>query len=160
MHRSETTLVPGDTAPDFTLNDQDGKAVSLSDFVGQNVILYIYPAANTPGCTTQACDFRDSLNSIVAAGYAVLGLSKDHLPKLVKFRDEQGITFPLLSDPELETHKAYGAYGTKNSYGRITEGTKRSTFVINGSGVIEHALYNVKATGHVARLRKLLGIAA
>jgi thioredoxin-dependent peroxiredoxin len=152
------TLQPGDTAPNFTLSDQDGNQVSLSDYLGKKVILYVYPAASTPGCTTQACDFRDNLNSLVSAGYQVLGLSKDDLPALVKFRDDEHITFPLLSDPGLETHNAYGAWGEKSLYGKDVTGTLRSTFVIDETGKIELPLYNVKATGHVAMLRKRLGL--
>jgi peroxiredoxin Q/BCP len=154
----DTTLAAGDTAPDFTLTDQDGTEVSLGDFRGRKVIAYFYPAASTPGCTTQACDFRDSLGSLASAGYVVLGVSKDEVAKLKRFRDEEGLTFPLLSDPGLETHRAYGAWGEKMNYGKVIEGTKRSTFVIDENGVIEHALYNVKATGHVQRLRKTLGL--
>lgn len=160
MDQTEITLTAGDTAPDFTLNDQDGTPLTLSGLRGHKVIVYFYPAASTPGCTLQACDFRDSLASLASAGYRILGLSKDAQPKLKKFQQEQGITFPLLSDATLETHLAYGAYGEKNSYGKTILGTRRSTFVIDEHGVIEHALYNVKATGHVARLRKTLGLQA
>lgn len=151
-------LKPGDTAPSFTLSDENGKQVSLDDFRGRKVIVYFYPAASTPGCTTQACDFRDSLNPLGAAGYQVLGISKDDLPALVKFKTEENLTFPLLSDPRLGTHKAYGAWGEKSLYGKAVTGTLRSTFVVDESGKIEHALYNVKATGHVAMLRKRLGL--
>src|SRR5690606_10735102 len=154
----ETALATGDAAPAFTLVDQDGTSVSLEDYRGQRVVLYFYPAASPPGCTTQACDFRDSLGSLASAGYAVLGISKDAPAKLAKFRDEQQLSFALLSDESLTTHKAYGAYGEKLNYGTVILGTKRSTFVIDEKGRIEHALYNVKATGHVARLRKLLGL--
>lgn len=153
-----TTLEIGDIAPAFTLSNDEGDQVSLSDYRGKKVIVYFYPAASTPGCTTQACDFRDSLNSLASAGYQVLGLSKDTLPALVKFRAEENITFPLLSDPELTTHKAYGAWGEKSMYGKAVTGTIRSTFVIDEDGAVELALYNVKATGHVAMLRKRLGI--
>lgn len=155
-----TQLQPGDAAPDFTLEDQDGTRVSLEDFRGRPVILYFYPAAMTPGCTTQACDFRDSLSSLTAAGYTVLGVSRDTPAKLRTFRDRDGLTFPLLSDPEHAVHDAYGAWGEKTNYGKTVEGVLRSTFVIDGDGRIEQALYNVKATGHVARLRKLLGLGA
>ncbi|MEO6505808.1 MAG: thioredoxin-dependent thiol peroxidase [Terrimesophilobacter sp.] len=151
-------LAPGDTAPAFTLSDQDGKTVSLADFAGQKVIVYFYPAASTPGCTTEACDFRDNINSLKASGYQVLGVSKDDLPPLKKFQNEQGLNFPLLSDPELTVHNAYGAYGEKSLYGKTVIGTLRSTFVLNESGSIEQAQYNVKATGHVASLRKKLGL--
>ncbi|WP_168626500.1 thioredoxin-dependent thiol peroxidase [Cryobacterium sp. BB307] len=155
-----TRLQPGDSAPQFTLTDQDGNQVSLADHAGSKVIVYFYPAASTPGCTTQACDFRDNLNSLVAAGYRVLGVSKDELPALQKFRDEEHLTFPLLSDPGLDVHTAYGAWGDKQLYGKRVTGTIRSTFVIGEDGRIEQALYNVKATGHVAMLRKKLGVAA
>ncbi|QEE60896.1 thioredoxin-dependent thiol peroxidase [Salinibacterium sp. dk2585] len=154
----ETLLAVGDTAPAFTLPDQDGTQVSLSDFAGRKVILYFYPAASTPGCTTQACDFRDSLEPLASAGYVVLGVSKDQPEKLRKFKDAEGLTFPLLSDPELEAHKAYGAWGEKQNYGKTIQGTIRSTFVIGEGGEVEHALRNVKATGHVQRVRKLLGV--
>ncbi len=151
-------LEPGDIAPAFTLTNQDGNPVALSDFSGKKVIVYFYPAASTPGCTTQACDFTESLGSLTSAGYQVLGLSKDELPALVKFKAEEHITFPLLSDPGLDIHKAYGAWGEKLMYGKTVTGTLRSTFVIDETGKIELALYNVKATGHVAMLRKRLGI--
>jgi len=153
-----TQLQPGDIAPDFTLHDQDGDAVSLEEFRGRPVILYFYPAAMTPGCTTQACDFRDSLSSLTAAGYTVLGVSRDSPEKLRAFRERDGLTFPLLSDPDHAVHDAYGAWGEKTNYGKTVEGVLRSTFVLDADGRIEQALYNVKATGHVARLRKLLGI--
>jgi peroxiredoxin Q/BCP len=153
-------LAPGDTAPAFTLSDQDGTAVSLSDFAGKKVIVYFYPAASTPGCTTEACDFRDNINSLKSSGYQVLGVSKDDLPPLKKFQKEQGLNFPLLSDPDLTVHNAYGAYGEKSLYGKTVIGTLRSTFVLDESGTIEQSLYNVKATGHVAALRKKLGLDA
>lgn len=152
------TLQIGDPAPAFTLSDQEGNQVSLSDFQGKKVIVYFYPAASTPGCTTQACDFRDNLNSLASAGFQVLGISKDKLPTLEKFSTEEQINFPLLSDPTLDTHTAYGAWGEKSMYGKTITGTIRSTFVLNESGTIELALYNVKATGHVAMLRKRLGL--
>jgi peroxiredoxin Q/BCP len=153
-------LAPGDSAPAFTLSDQDGAAVSLSDFAGKKVIVYFYPAASTPGCTTEACDFRDNINSLKSAGYQVLGVSKDDLPPLKKFQNEQGLNFPLLSDPDLTVHNAYGAYGEKSLYGKTVIGTLRSTFVLDESGTIEQSLYNVQATGHVASLRKKLGLDA
>ncbi|MBF4514450.1 thioredoxin-dependent thiol peroxidase [Plantibacter sp. VKM Ac-2885] len=153
-------LSAGDPAPAFTLTDQDGTSVSLSDFAGRRVILYFYPAAMTPGCTTQACDFRDNLASLGGAGYVVLGVSKDSVEKLKAFQEEDGLTFPLLSDPELTVHQAYGAYGEKNSYGRIVTGVLRSTFVIDETGNLTLARYNVKATGHVKSLRKALGLDA
>jgi peroxiredoxin Q/BCP len=157
---SEARLAAGTAAPAFTLPDQDGTAVSLADFAGRRVVVYFYPQASTPGCTTQACDFRDNLNSLAAAGYQVLGVSKDQQPALRRFRDEQGLNFPLLSDPELEVHRAYAAYGEKSLYGKTVTGVLRSTFVIDEQGELTHALYNVKATGHVASLRKKLKIDA
>ncbi|MCP2031731.1 peroxiredoxin Q/BCP [Okibacterium sp. HSC-33S16] len=152
-------LSPGDSAPAFTLTDSEGASVSLADFAGSKVIIYFYPAAMTPGCTTQACDFRDSLGSLQGAGYTVLGISKDSPSKLREFAERDALTFPLLSDENLAVHQAYGAYGEKNSYGRMITGVLRSTFVIDENGTIELALYNVKATGHVASLRKKLKIA-
>jgi peroxiredoxin Q/BCP len=150
-------LVPGDTAPLFTLVDQDDASVALADLRGRSVILYFYPAAMTPGCTTEACDFRDSMGSLAGAGYAVLGISRDDPATLREFRERDGLTFPLLSDPDHAVHDAYGAWGEKTNYGKVVEGVIRSTFVIDAEGVIVHALYNVKATGHVARLRALVG---
>ena len=157
---TDARLVPGSQAPSFTIPDADGRPVSLSDFAGSKVILYFYPAAMTPGCTTQACDFRDSLGSLQGAGYTVLGVSKDDPATLKTFVERDALTFPLLSDEDLTVHHAYGAYGEKNSYGKIVTGVLRSTFVINEDGILEQALYNVKATGHVASLRKKLGVAA
>lgn len=154
-----TTLEAGQAAPDFTLLDQDEHPVSLSDFRGRRVIVYFYPAAQTPGCTTQACDFRDSLASLQGAGYTVLGVSRDTPEKLRAFRDSDGLTFPLLSDPDHAVHEAYGAWGEKQNYGKTVTGVLRSTFVIDEDGRIVEAQYNVKATGHVARLRKTLGLA-
>jgi peroxiredoxin Q/BCP len=155
---TETTLAPGDAAPDFTLPDANGDNVTLESFRGKRVILYFYPAAMTPGCTKQACDFRDSLSDLTDAGYAVLGVSKDKPAKLAQFIERDSLTFPLLSDPDLTVHRAYGAYGEKTMYGKTTNGVLRSTFIIDPDGKIEKALYNVKATGHVARLKKELGI--
>ena len=157
---SGTKLEIGTKAPAFSLQDQDGASVSLSDFDGQKVIVYFYPAAGTPGCTTQACDFRDNINSLKSAGYQVLGVSKDKVEDLKKFQAEQGLNFPLLSDLDLDVHNAYGAYGEKNLYGKLVTGVLRSTFVLDETGTIELALYNVKATGHVASLRKKLGVDA
>lgn len=151
-------MEPGTAAPDFALLDQDGATVRLSDLRGQKTVLYFYPAAMTPGCTTQACDFRDSISSLDAAGYRVIGLSRDEPAKLSAFRDRDGLTFPLLSDPDHAVHVAYGAWGEKMNYGKIVEGVIRSTFVLDEEGTIVLAQYNVKATGHVARLRKQLGI--
>ena len=157
---TSTRLEVGQTAPAFTLDDQDGAPVSLSDFAGDKVIVYFYPAASTPGCTTEACDFRDNINSLKSAGYTVLGVSKDAAPALQKFRSEQGLNFPLLSDPDLAVHNAYGAYGEKSLYGKTVTGTIRSTFAVDETGAITLPLYYVKATGHVASLRKKLGIDA
>jgi Peroxiredoxin len=151
-------LSPGDTAPDFTLPDADGKDVSLADFRGRKTIVYFYPAAMTPGCTTQACDFRDSLGSLQAAGYAVLGVSPDKPEMLAKFRERDAVNFPLLSDPSRATLEAYGAYGEKTMYGKKVTGVIRSTFVVDEAGKIELAQYGVKATGHVAKLRRDLGL--
>ena len=151
-------LEVGQPAPEFTLPNQDGKDIRLSDYLGKKVILYFYPAASTPGCTKQACDFRDSLASLTAAGYAVLGISKDAPAKLKKFEADESLTFPLLSDPELVVHNAYATYGEKSMYGKSVMGVIRSTFVIDESGKIELALYNVKATGHVASLKNKLGL--
>ncbi|MFD1720060.1 thioredoxin-dependent thiol peroxidase [Amnibacterium endophyticum] len=155
---TSTRLAAGDAAPDFTLPDSSGKDVSLADLRGQDVVLYFYPAAMTPGCTTQACDFRDNLNSLAQAGYRVVGVSKDEPAANAEFAEQESLNFPLLSDPDLAVHKAYGAWGEKSMYGRTVTGTIRSTFVIDGEGRLTHALYNVKATGHVASLRKRLGI--
>jgi peroxiredoxin Q/BCP len=153
-----TRLAPGDTAPDFTLPDADGHDVSLKDYRGRRVVVYFYPAAMTPGCTKQACDFRDSLDSLNAAGIAVVGVSKDKPEKLAKFRERDSLTFPLLSDPALDAHQAYGAYGEKTLYGKKITGVLRSTFVVDADGKLEQAQYNVKATGHVAKLRRDLGL--
>jgi peroxiredoxin Q/BCP len=151
-------LQPGDKAPDFTLPDDTGTAVSLAGMRGRRVVLYVYPAAMTPGCTTQACDFRDSLDALHAAGIEVLGLSPDRPEKLAAFRARDHLTFPLLSDPEKVTLAAYGAWGEKKLYGKTVTGVIRSTFVIAADGTIEQAQYNVKATGHVAKLRRDLGL--
>jgi thioredoxin-dependent peroxiredoxin len=151
-------LQPGDVAPDFTLTTDEGASLSLSEFKGRRVVLYAYPAAMTPGCTTQACDFRDSLSSLHARGVEVIGISPDAPAKLAKFRERDGLTFPLVSDPTKEVLTAYGAYGEKQNYGRTVMGVIRSTFVIGPDGRIEKAYYNVKATGHVAKLRRELGI--
>lgn len=151
-------LAPGDRAPAFSLPDQDGETVRLSDFRGQRVVLYFYPAALTPGCSTQACDFRDSIQALAASGLAVLGVSPDAPERLQRFRERDGLNFPLLADESHAVMRRYGTWGPKLLYGRTFDGVIRSTFVIDGKGRIEHALYNVKATGHVARLRKLLGL--
>ncbi len=151
-------LEAGDKAPDFTLSDDTGQPVSLSDLRGTKVILYVYPAAMTPGCTTQACDFRDSLQSLTSAGYTVVGLSPDSPEQLAEFRTHDNLTFPLLSDPDKSVLEAYGAWGEKTVYGKPAVGVIRSTFVIDSEGKIEQAMYDVKATGHVAELhRELVG---
>ena len=149
---------PGDPAPDFTLTSDTGDQVSLADLRGRKVIVYFYPAAMTPGCTTQACDFSESLDSLQGAGYEVLGVSKDAPAKLAKFRERDTLTLTLLSDEDLAVHRAYGAHGEKKLYGKLVEGVLRSTFVVDESGTIEVAQYNVKATGHVAKLRRDLGL--
>ena len=156
----QARLTPGDTAPDFTLTTSQGNDVSLSDFRGQHVIVYFYPAAGTPGCTTEACDFRDNLAELNDAGYQVLGISPDQPSKLAEFATNEGLTFPLLADPEKTTLRAWGAFGEKNNYGKVVEGVIRSTFVVDPEGTIAKASYNVKATGHVARLIQELEIAA
>ncbi len=153
-------LEPGTAAPDFTLRDHDGSPVSLSALAGHKTILYFYPAAMTPGCTTQACDFRDSISSLQGAGYRVIGVSRDEPAKLAKFRERDGLTFTLLSDPDHAVHSAYGVWGEKMNYGKVVEGVIRSTFVLDEDNTLIHAQYNVKATGHVARLRKTLGVDA
>lgn len=153
-------LAVGDTAPDFTLVSDSGDEISLAGLVaeGSKVIVYFYPAAMTPGCTKQACDFTDSLDALQAAGYTVLGISKDAPAKLAKFREHDGLTITLLSDTDLAVHRAFGAYGEKKLYGKIVQGVIRSTFVVGADGRIEIAQYNVKATGHVAKLRRDLGL--
>jgi peroxiredoxin Q/BCP len=153
-----TRLAVGDAAPDFTLSDADGKPVSLSDYRGRRVIVYFYPAASTPGCTKEACDFRDSLADLGDAGLDVIGISPDKPAKIAKFRDAEGLNFPLLSDPDKEVLTAWGAYGEKQMYGKTVTGVIRSTFVIDGDGKIEEAQYNVRATGHVAKLRRELKV--
>jgi peroxiredoxin Q/BCP len=152
-------LEPGDKAPEFSLPDDTGATVGLGDFAGRKVIVYFYPAAMTPGCTKQACDFSESIESLRKDGYEVVGISKDAPAKLAKFRERDHLTIPLLSDEDLSVHRAYGAYGEKKLYGKTVEGVLRSTFVVDTDGTISHALYNVKATGHVAKLRRDLGLA-
>lgn len=153
-------LQAGDPAPDFTLPDDTGQTLKLSDLRGQRVIVYFYPAAMTPGCTKQACDFSDSLDRLKAEGYTVLGISPDKPEKLAKFREKDSLTITLLSDADKDVLRAWGAFGEKKLYGKLVEGVIRSTFVVDPNGSIEYAAYNVKATGHVAKLRKDLGLEA
>ena len=151
-------LTAGDPAPEFTLPTDNGDTLTLKDLRGRKVILYVYPAAMTPGCTKQACDFRDSLASLQAAGYEVVGISPDTPAKLAKFRERDAITFPLVSDQDKSVLTAYGAYGEKQLYGKTVVGVIRSTFVVGTDGTLERALYNVRATGHVAKLRRELSV--
>jgi peroxiredoxin Q/BCP len=151
-------LSPGDTAPDFTLTDDTGADVSLSGLRGRKVVVYFYPAAMTPGCTKQACDFSDSLDSLKGAGYEVLGISPDKPEKLAKFREKEGLSITLLSDPDKAVMGSYAAFGEKTMYGKTVQGVIRSTFVVDEDGKVEVAQYNVKATGHVAKLRRDLGL--
>jgi peroxiredoxin Q/BCP len=151
---TDQKLAPGDVAPDFSLSDADGQTVTLSGLRGQRVIVYFYPAAMTPGCTKEACDFRDNLGVLAGAGLTVLGISPDSPEKLAKFRDKESLNFTLLADPDREVLRAYGAYGEKMNYGKKTVGVIRSTFVIGADGRVERAYYNVRAAGHVERLRK------
>ncbi|MEV0849502.1 thioredoxin-dependent thiol peroxidase [Streptomyces sp. NPDC049954] len=151
-------LQPGDTAPDFTLPDADGKEISLSSYRGRRVIVYFYPAALTPGCTKQACDFTDNLELLSGHGYDVIGVSPDKPEKLGKFREKENLQVTLVSDPSKETLEAYGAFGEKKLYGKTVTGVIRSTVVVDEDGKVERALYNVKATGHVAKIIKDLGI--
>jgi len=157
---SENRLSPGDAAPDFTLPTDDGSQVTLANLRGRKVIVYFYPAAMTPGCTKQACDFTDSLDSLKAAGYEVLGISPDKPEKLAKFRDRDALTITLLSDQDRSVMTSYGAFGEKKLYGKVVQGVIRSTVVIDEDGKVEVAQYNVKATGHVAKLRRDLGLAS
>lgn len=155
-------LAPGDTAPAFTLTDADGNQISLTDYAGGTVIVYFYPAAMTPGCTTQAVDFTAAVDALDSAGLAVVGISPDTPEKLAQFTTAQSVGFPLLSDPDKETLRAYGAYGSKMLYGKLVEGVIRSTFVVDvaedGAGTVRVAQYNVKATGHVDKLRRDLRV--
>lgn len=153
-------LSPGDQAPDFTLTDDGGQDVSLRDLRGQKVIVYVYPAALTPGCTKQACDFSDNLEALTGQGYAVVGISPDRPEKLARFREKEGLSITLLSDPDKEMLRQWGAFGEKKLYGRVVEGVIRSTFVVDEEGLIEHAWYNVRATGHVAKIMRDLGLDA
>lgn len=154
----QNRLSPGDTAPEFTLPDANGDQVSLADYRGRGVVVYFYPAAGTPGCTTEACDFRDNLAELGDAGLAVLGISPDKPEKLATFAAEQQLTFPLLSDVDKSVMTRWGAFGEKNNYGKIVQGVIRSTFVVGEDGTIRTALYNVKASGHVAKLRRDLAV--
>ena len=153
-------LAVGDPAPDFSLPDDTGATVSLSDLRGEQVVVYFYPSAMTPGCTTQACDFSESLDSLQGAGYRVLGISPDSPERLAAFREKEHLTLTLLSDPSKDVLRAYGAFGEKKNYGKVVEGVIRSTFVVDPEGNLALAQYNVKATGHVAKLRRDLGIDA
>lgn len=155
-----TRLNPGDVAPAFSLSDDEGNTVQLSDFAGDKVLLFFYPRANTPGCTKEACDFRDSLAPLNEVGIKVVGISPDKPEALAKFRADHDLNFPLLSDPTKETLKAYGAFGEKKNYGKIVEGVIRSTFLIEADGTVGLALYNVRATGHVARVLRDLGVSS
>lgn len=151
-------LEPGDEAPPFTLPDADGAPVSLRDYAGRKVVVYVYPAASTPGCTAQACDFRDGLPDFEGAGFAVVGISPDPPAKLARFRDAEGLTFPLLSDPDRTVLTAYGAYGEKKLYGKTVTGVIRSTVVVDEQGRVASASYGVRAKGHVDKLRRELGV--
>ncbi|MFC5999533.1 thioredoxin-dependent thiol peroxidase [Quadrisphaera sp. GCM10027208] len=151
-------LQVGDPAPDFTAPTADGGTFTLSEHRGRHVVVYFYPAAMTPGCTTQACDFRDNLGSLQAAGYDVVGVSPDEPAKLTQFAEQEGLTYPLVSDTDRAVMTAYGAYGEKTSYGKPSTGVIRSTVVVDPEGKVELAQYNVKATGHVAKLRRDLGL--
>jgi thioredoxin-dependent peroxiredoxin len=155
---TEQRLEPGDAAPEFTLPDADGKPVSLSSFRGRRVVVYFYPAAMTPGCTKEAVGFQEHLEDLTGSDVAVLGISPDEPPKLAKFRERDNLTFPLLSDPDTKVLQAYGAYGEKKLYGRTIVGVRRSTFIVDADGRIEKAFYNVKATGHVERILRELGV--
>ena len=157
---SPPRLTPGDVAPDFVLPDDTGTPVRLTDLRGRRVVVYFYPAAMTPGCTTQACDFTESLGSLDAAGYTVLGVSPDAPARLAQFRERDGLGIVLLSDADRAVMTAWGAFGEKTSYGKVVQGVLRSTVVLDEDGVVTLAQYNVKATGHVARLRRELGLGA
>ncbi|MGO4193172.1 thioredoxin-dependent thiol peroxidase [Arthrobacter sp. YAF17] len=151
-------LIAGDTAPAFTLKNSEGQDVSLGDFLGRSTVVYFYPAASTPGCTKQACDFRDSLASLKSAGYEVVGISPDPVDKLARFSAAEGLDFPLLSDPDHAVAEAYAAWGEKKNYGKTYQGLIRSTVVVDPEGKVAAAQYNVRATGHVAKLRRDLKI--
>ena len=153
-------LHEGDKAPDFSLTSDSDKTVSLGDFAGRRVVVYFYPRANTPGCTKEACDFRDSLEQLNGQDIEVVGISPDKPEKLAKFREDHELNFPLLSDPDKEVMTAYGAFGEKKNYGKVTQGVIRSTFLVEPDGTIGLAKYNVKATGHVARILRDMGVDA
>lgn len=151
-------LNSGDAAPAFNLTDANGQSHSLKSFAGQKTVIYFYPAASTPGCTKEACDFRDNLSSLAAAGYAVVGISPDEISALAKFTEAESLNFPLLADPDHSVAQAYGVWGEKKNYGRTYQGLIRSTFVLDEAGIVLLAQYNVRATGHVAKLRRDLGL--
>jgi len=157
-HHVSDRLQPGDPAPDFTLTDDSGDQVALADLAGRKAIVYFYPKAMTPGCTTQACEFTDSLEDLSGAGYEVVGISPDSPAALARFREKDGLTIRLLSNPQKDVLRAWGAFGEKMNYGKKVEGVIRSTVVLDEAGVVTHAWYNVKATGHVAKVRRELGI--
>lgn len=157
MSNEVQRLIPGANAPDFKLLDQDGKAVTLRDLLGTKTVLYFYPAAGSPGCTKEAADFQDSLPQFTAKGYQIVGVSPDSVKKLKSFEDAHELTFKLLSDENMDAHRAYGAYGEKSLYGRIYKGALRSTILIDENGVVSDAMYNVKATGHTNMLLKRIG---
>lgn len=157
MSNEVQRLVPGAKAPDFKLLDQDGKSITLADLRGTKTVLYFYPAAGSPGCTKEAADFQDALPQFVAKGYQIVGVSPDSVKKLKSFEDAHELTFKLLSDENMEAHRAYGAYGEKSLYGRIYKGALRSTILIDENGVVSDAMYNVKATGHTNMLLKRIG---
>ena len=159
MSENPRRLEAGAIAPAFTLPDQDGTRVSLSDYAGQPVVIYFYPAAMTPGCTTQACDFRDSMERFTADGYAVIGVSPDPVDKLDTFTEKEELNFPVLADEDHKVAEAYGAWGEKNIYGKVSEGLIRSTIVVDEDGKVSEAQYNVRAKGHVDKLRRDLGLA-
>ncbi|MBP2334001.1 peroxiredoxin Q/BCP [Saccharothrix coeruleofusca] len=152
----QNRLSPGDQAPAFTLPDSEGKPVSLSDYLGRSVVVYFYPAAGTPGCTKQACDFQENLADLAGSGYEVIGISPDKPEKLAKFAEAEGLRFPLLSDVDRRVLAEWGAYGEKKNYGRVVQGVIRSTFLVDPQGKIAKAMYNVRATGHVAKLLREL----
>lgn len=156
---TDNRLTPGDTAPAFSLQDANGDTVSLPDYAGEKVIIYFYPKAMTPGCTTQACDFRDRLERFTADGYRILGVSPDPVNKLAQFMEKEELNFPMLSDENHAVAEAYGAWGEKKNYGKVYEGLIRSTIVVNEQGTVDVAQYNVRAKGHVDKLRRDLGLA-